>query len=46
MHRRVEGGEAGVVVDAVVAHAGALAEWAAVHRRAADVLQAAAAAVG
>ncbi len=46
MHRRVKSGEPGVVVDAVVAHAGALAEGAAVHGRAADVLHAAAAAVG
>ena len=45
MHRRVQGSEAGVVVDAVVAHAGALAEGAAVCGGAADVVHAAAAAV-
>ncbi len=39
----VQGGEAGVIVNAVVAHAGALAKGAAVGGSAADVLHAAAA---
>ncbi len=43
MNGGVQGGEARVIVNAVVAHAGALAKGAAVGRGAADVLHAAAA---
>ncbi len=45
LHRSVKRRETSVIVDAVVTHAGALAERAAVHGCAANVLHAAAAAV-
>ncbi len=43
MNGSVQGGEAGMIVNAVVAHAGALAKGAAMGGGAADVLHAAAA---